>query len=445
MSFIPNSVSSANYGLARVQPVVTSNSTIPHHFWKERSMQNGFCGLTTAEIKRLSARFLTLGAMGGGASVITAVAFGFVTWPIVLLAIPCALGAVGALWYNSQLDDYENPEELAKFRDDASRMSLEQVMQTHGWNNVLRWGIITAEQFADKYRQQMRGKNLIEIIESYESAVRHLSQYPYRRFDYHVPVPSECRRQWRSETATKSFEEIIQTYPLDKVEKYNLLEVGELYRIKDLKRDYEAIKRHYDDQVTHIEREFQNSTQVYQCNYQSECARADQLYNDNGAVRRLKVFEIEYIRERQIVQETANRHKSEARNRFDRSVATITNNGRISYNRLLPESKVLYNQQNNELQLSIIQADNEARLQIANIDFRCIGERNRLNGEEFQVKEERDRRVNEAKGRYDTVIHSHRQHKEQRLTPVDSSFRSAVEDLNGRYRAYLRTIGTAHL
>lgn len=386
-------------------------------------------------------RLLGMGAIGAGASIVAAAVFGFVAWPIGLLAIPCALGAAGALWYSFQLDEYENPEELVKFRDDASRMSLEQVMQAHGWNNVLRWGILTAEEFTDKYRQQMRGKNLTEIIESYENVMRHLSQYPYHRFDYHAPFPSEWRGQWRTETATKSFEEILQTYPLDKLERYNLLEADELRHIKDLKRDYEAIKGHCDDQAAQIEREFQNSTQLFQRNYQAECVQAEQHYNDNWAVDRLKVFEIEYVRERQSVQETANRRKSEARNRFDRSVASITSNGQIPYNRLSPWHKALYDQQNNELQLSMDQANNEARLQIANIDFRSIEERNRLNSEESRVKGERDRMVNEAKGRYDTAVLNHREHKEQRLAPVNSSFRAAAGDLNGRYRAYLSTIG----
>jgi hypothetical protein len=88
-----------------------------------------------------------------------------------------------------------------------------------------------------------------------------------------------------------------------------------------------------------------------------------------------------------------------------------------------------------------MQADNTARIQIANIDSRCIGERSRLNSEELRVREERTRMTNEAKGRYDTAVLSHCQHKEQRLVPVNASFRSAVNDLNGSYRAYLRTIG----
>jgi hypothetical protein len=418
--------------------IETSKSTTKNDLW-----QNSCCGLTTTEITRLCLRLLGIGTTGAGISVAVAAASGMITWPLGLLAIPCLLGATGAVWYSFQLNDYENPEELAKFRDDASKMSLDQVMQAHGWSHVLRWGIITAEQFTSKYRQQMRGKNLVQIIDAYENGARHLSQCPYSRFDYQIPTPSEWKGQWRKETAAKAFDEIIQTYPLDKLEKYNLLEVGELQRLKNLKRDYDGIKGNYDTQVAQIEREFQNNTQTYLHSYQTESARETQVYHDHWAVRRLKIFELDYNRERQTVQGTLNSRKNEARNRFNRSVATMTNNGQILYDKLTSRDKILYDQQNQELQISIMQADNESRVQIANIDSRFIEERSRLGAEESRVKGERIRKIDESKGRYDTAVSEHRQHKERRMVPIETAFRSSMSDLNSRYRAYLRTIGIA--
>lgn len=440
------SVNSVSQQINRLTTVYQhlSNSDKTKEFWQLRMTQNGCCVLTSTEAARLFFRVLGLGATGAGIAAVGAAVMGTVAWPIGLLAFPCALGAAGALWYSFQLDDYENPEELENFRTEASRMSLDQVTQAHGWNNLFHWGILTPEQFSDKFRHQMRRKNLVEIIHSYENAERRLAQCSYPRFDFQIPTPSEFRGQWRTETATKTFEEIIQTYPLDKLERYNLLEVGELHRIKDLKRDYDGIKGNYDTQVSQIEREFENNTQIYQRAYQADCVHADHLYNDNWAVQRLKVFELDYIRERQNVQETANRRKSEARERFERLVATITNHGQIPYDRLPPREKLIYDQQNHELQISIAQAENEARIRINNIDSRCISERSRLNTEVHRVTEERRRMIDESKGRYDSAVLPHRQYKEQRLAPVTQTFRSAVSDITGRYRAYLRTIGVAH-
>jgi hypothetical protein len=436
-----DSVSLQNNSSTNVQQTMANPAPDIDGLWQSRMVQNACCGLTKTEVTCLSLRLFGFAAGSSGIAAVAVATLGVVAWPIGLLAIPAALVTTGAIWYSFQFNDYENPEELAKFREDASRMSLQQVMQTHGWSHVLRWGILTSEQFTDKFRQQMRGKNLIEIIDSYENGVRHLSQCPSQRFDYQVPVPSAWRGQWRTETSTKTFENIISTYPLDKLERYHLLEPGEMNRIKDIKRDYDVIKGQYDTQKNQIERDFQSHTEIHQRTYQSDCARADQLYNDNWAVRRLKVFEFDYIRERQVVHETANRHKTEARDRFDRSVSTVTNHGQIPYDRLLPRDKILYDQQNQELQISVMQADNDARLQITHIDSRCIGERSRLNAEEVRVKDDRVRMINQAKGHYDIAVASPRQHKEQRMVPIEAAFRSTVDNLNGRYLAYLRTVG----
>jgi hypothetical protein len=423
------------------QTVISPTNEIENDFWQGRMIQEGFGGITSTEVARFSLRLLGMIGIGAGITAVTVAALGIVAWPVALLVIPCALVAAGAIWHSFQFSDYENPKELAKFREDASRMSLEHVMQAHGWNNVLHWGIITAEQFTEKYRQQMQGKTLVEIMNAYENTERHLSHCPHRRFDYHIPTPSECRGQWRAETATKSFEEIIQTYSLDRLEKYNLLEAGELRRIKDLKSIYDGFKTHYDAQTAPFEREFQNNTEIHRRAFQSESAHADRVYNENGAVRRLSVFELEYIRERQVAQDTGNRRKNEARDRFNRSVATITNDGRILYEKLPPRDKILYNQQNNELQMSLIQANNDVGTQIAIIDSRCIGERVRLNAEEARAKADRARMLDEAKRRYEDVVSTYRQRKVDQTATMTATFDASVRDIDGRYRSYLRTVG----
>ncbi len=440
MSIKPVSSSNCNPASAPQTNVLPQPS---NSFWQSRMTQKEFCGLTTVEITRICMRLLSIGSGLGGLGIATAAVLGAVSGPMGLIAIPCILASVGALWYSFQFDDYENPEEMVKFRNEAARMSFEQVMQAHGWNSVLRWGILTTDQFAEKYREQMRGKNLVEIIHAHENAQRHLAQCVYRQFEHQVPSPAEWRGQWRAETAAKTFEEIIQTYPLDKLERFNLVEAGEMQRIKDLKKDFDGVKENYGAAVAPIEREFKANTEVFQRAYQSDCSRAEQHYNDNWAVRSLKAFELNHVRERQTIQGTANQRKTEAKLRFDRSVAAITSNGQIPYNNLSARDKLLYDQQNNELQVSMLTADNEARLQIANIDARWIVERTRLNAEENRVRGERAQMHNEAKARYDAAVVGHRQHKEQLMAPFSATFRSSVGDLNCRYRAYLRTIGVA--
>lgn len=416
--------------------------TVPaNDFWKTRLAANGSCGMTNVEITRLCTRLSAVGLAVAGIGSVSLAALGLVAWPIGFVAIPCALAAAGLVWYSVQFNDYENPDELEKFRNDAARMGLESVMQTYGWNDVLRFGILSPESFAQKYRQHLQGKTLIQVMDAFENALRRISQCPSPRFDFQVPHPRESARLWRSETATKTFEEILQTYPLEKLEKYSLVEAGELNCLKSLKREYDVIKANRDQRVAQVEREFQASTVEPKRVYDQECARADQVYNNNYAVRELQGFELIYARERQTVQEQQNRSKREARERFERAVARITDNGNVAYSALQPTEKGLYDQQQMELQHAESQADLAARLQIQNIDQRRHGRLILLNTEEARVRQERAGSIENAKRVYDAAVVLQRQRKEHNLGPIESSFRSSASDFNGRYRAYLRTIG----
>jgi hypothetical protein len=412
-------------------------------FWQARSVQDAFCGMTSAEATRLALRLFGGAAVGTGMALVALAAIGTVTWSLAFVALPCLIGATGAILYSTTFDDYENPEELERFRHDAAQMNLDQVAHAHGWTNVLQWGILTLDQFLQKYRQQLQGKDLVAIINYYEKVSMLISQASHPRFEYRVPSPRECRGQWHIETAAKTFEEIVRIYPLEKLEKYNILEVGELNCLKGLKRDFDTIKGQHDNQVSAVEREFQNSTAVFKQIYDRACSQAEQLYENNEGVRELKRFDLRYARERQVVQNGSIQRKNEARARFDRSIAAFTNNGQIPYERLNPSEKAIYDQQHRELQLSQLQAENEAYVQIASIDARCLNDRIRFNADELRAKTVRDRTIAEAKVNYDMAVASHRINKEGRLRPIDAAFRSSVNDFNQRYRSYLRINGIA--
>ncbi len=412
-----------------------------NEYWKSRMTVNSSSGLTNVEMTRLFTRLAGIGVVGTGLTTFSLAALGLVSWPVGLIVIPCAVVAGGLIWYNYKMNDYENPDELEKFRSDAKRMSLESVVQAYGWNDMLRFGILTPDQFALKYRQQLQGMNLIEIISLYEKTMRHISQCTSAKFEYQVPSPRESARQWRQETAIKTFEEIIQTYPLDKLEQYGIIEHSELSTIKNLKREYEAIKAHCDQQVFQIEKEFQDNTGVPKSAYDAECARADQMYKENYAVKELQGFDFRYTRERQAVHEQQNRSKVEARAHFDCAVAPLTNHGLITYSNLPAWDKARYDQLKLELELKENQADSTACLQIEQINKQSHERRILLDSEEVRVKNLRVQMIEEAKRRYDADVNGSQLRKEERLRPIEASFRSSANDFHGRYRAYLRLIG----
>ena len=168
---------------------------------------------------------------------------------------------------------------------------------------------------------------------------------------------------------------------------------------------------------------------------------ADQMYNDNSAVKELQGFDFRYARERQAVHEQQNRSKVEARARFDRAVAPLTNHGLISYGNLAALDKARYDVLKVELELDENRANSAACLQIEQINRQSHERRILLNSEEVRVKNLRVHLIEEAKRRYDADVNGNRLRKEERIRPIEASFSSSANDFNGRYRAYLRLTG----
>ncbi len=425
------------------QPESKSITAVPTGTWQNRSVQHGN-GLTKAESMRLYLRLFGAGAIGTGLGVMTLTWLSIITGPVTWVCMPLFLAAGGAIWYSTKFDDYENPEELEKYRNDAMQMNLEQIVHNYGWNNVLQWGILSQDLFIRKYREQVKGKDLASIIDYYEKVSEHLAQVPYPRFAYTIPSPFDWRNQWRRETKGKTFEQIMNLYSLEKLEKYGLLEAGELNCLKELKKDLEGIKQEHDQKVAVVETEFANNTKDFWIPYNAVCIQEREKYNSNAAVKGLQEFDLKYMRQRENFQNQANDRKTQARAQFDQAVSQLTNNGKETYSKLKASDKAIYDQKNRELQLAIAQADNDVLQQINSIDQQCIRERTTLNAEEVRIRAERDNAVLQAKQKYDSDVASHEAHKQTRLNPLNEAWRKSINNINDRYLSYLRIIDVAN-
>lgn len=414
------------------------NSTLLSASWGSRLVQKGFGGLTDTVLTRFFMRFL--GISSGSASLVSLglATAGIISWSVAWIAFPAGtVITIAAIWYSNQFDTEKNPEELEKIRKNAQTHTLDQVAQIHGWNDLFRLGIFTPEEFQIKYRQQLKDKNLTLIMNYYEKITRHIRECVNPRFEYFVPLPSEWKAQWHKETAEKTFADIIQSYSLENLEKYSLLEIGELNRLKELKRDHDLMQTERNQKIREIEIEFNRNAASELTTYQTECSRADQLKQNHFAVRQLQEFDFRYIRERQNVQERLTQIKKEERNRFDRAIAHLTVEGKINPHKLGIKDKEIYDRQLQELERVEIQAENEARQQIAQIDSNANAEKNRLTVEIKRVEREAEKIKEDAKLRLDreTVVPS--QIKENKIKPIQEAFKASQEDLNKRYCAYL--------
>ena len=241
-----------------------------------------------------------------------------------------------------------------------------------------------------------------------------------------------------------SFEQIIGTYPLDKLQKYAILDSGELRCIQELKGVYEVIKAAYDAKVARLEQEFQGWTVDQNRTYGQRCAYAHLLYRNHAAVRELQDFEFIYTRERQQALELQSRSKGEARQRFDSAVALLTDHGRIAYSELPEFQRIRYEHQLQVLQCAQSLADASASECIGQIDARRVQRLGELNAEERRAKEVLQASLTEAKALYDAAVAPQLTQKRARLDPIESSFRSSASDFNGRYRSWLRAAAAVH-
>ncbi len=393
--------------------------------------------LTNGDFVRLVSRVTCVAMVAIGLLAVYLAGMGLISSSFAFLALPCAAVAFWIVWSQLRLTEQETPEELKKFQSDASAMSFENVIRTYGWKDVLRFGILNPEQFAQKYHDQIQGKNLTEVINYYEKTCRHMSRCSSHKFRYQVPPPREAAKLWVKETKEKSFEEILLHFPLDKLRKYAVVEPNELNCIDHLKRDYESLKVHRDAKIAQFQKEFDEGTAEFRHIYDAERSQANDRYNQSQTMKELRDFEFGFIKEKQEAQEAHSRSRGEAKGNFDREVGLITNQGRILYNQLSNGGKQLYDACKNRLETLNSQADYALRVATAQIDDRRKARLIDLNAAKEHLDAERYHSIEESKRRYEESIHVQKRRKEESIAPFEEAFQRSVKDINARYQAFL--------
>lgn len=399
------------------------------------------CGLTRAQVARLALRILGVSSIGTGAGVGYLACFGWIAFPYALLVVPFGLFSAGVFWLSNRYNDEEHPVELERLRSHASRMDLTSVIQTFGWRDILQLGILTPELFAHKYNQEIEKKSLLATIDYYEKTLRSISQYPFAKYHFQVPTPRHSAGKWRGETSSMGFQEIIQTYPLDRLQQYSLIEAGELKYLKSLKSEYDAMKAQRDSKARAIEREFEQTTVEPKRLYDEECRSIERGYAEDPAVKELQGIELCYTKERQQVQDQQAKAKKAARDAFDLAVGRLTNNGKVAYHRLPMEDKTRYDVLRRQLQTAEAQADFTAREQIEQINARRQQRLVYLNGQKEHSSNDRKWFLGEARGRYEASVAVHQRKRIEKLKEIDDALSFSDGVITSRYRAYLRTIG----
>lgn len=391
--------------------------------WGYASNPHG--ALQNLDITRFIARLFHGSLIAGGVGTLGFAAFQVISWPVGLTVSSFfILAALGVKGYQNRHLDYEGPLELRRLHLKASQMSLDEIVSLHGWSDLFRLKILSPDQFKEKYKQQIEGKGLKEVVSYYEKTMRILSQYSSSSFDYQLPRPRDCVGLWRKEVAGKGCDEIFQTYCFEMLECHGLVEQKELNCLKTLKTAYANIKAQHAQSIASIEREFQEATQAKRDQYEMKCQRAHQTYSSNPAVIELQGFELKHTREKKSILEAQNRRMQEATLRYEAAIASTDQQEQQNrYRRELSEAQLRITQDVSQ-QIHRIDRERQERLVI-------------LNREEARLKDERDQLILSLKGQYEVSIQEHSENKERRLRPIRAALQSSLNDCNARYRAHL--------
>lgn len=170
---------------------------------------------TDVKIKRLWA---SVGAALCFTAASVATALVFTATPLYLLgALPLFLAAGILVWYYWNTVDYRDPKELAALRHAASAMPLPQVVEKHGWENLILHQVLSPVQFEQAFAAQAEKLDMLPLLAYHTEAAQQLRSAVLKipadaAARYKVPALSLWREKYRQETAAMSFHSVLTFY-----------------------------------------------------------------------------------------------------------------------------------------------------------------------------------------------------------------------------------------
>ncbi len=430
-------------------PVTTHNS-IPvendssnEDFWSVRSVQNGLSCFTSAQIEVVSWRVFGAAVLLGAGALVGLAAFEIIALPVALLAIPALFLASYSFWQSTQIDDYEDEGQLTQLREEAQRMTLDQVAARHSWDLVFKHSILTPIQFSNHYRRQVQDKSINDIMNYYERVQRHAEPYVGSgTYSYTVPHPREHSQKWRPETRNFTFEQIITQYSLEKLDSYSLIDRAEYVKINELKGIYTTAQSTFRIRETAANADFERTVAPMRATLNRALRAADDLYSSNWAVRELQTIDNRALQARMQITNDSTSRIQEARERHQREISQLSTAGVLVYDRLSTQDRARHDLSVAELHRAERLVGQDTQRRLSEHDLRHATERQRLVAEEARVRGTRDQMKRDAQTNFDHLSEPANQTRENTLQPYREEFQRIAGDLNHRYRAFIRQLET---
>lgn len=93
----------------------------------------------------------------------------------VLYVVALAISAGVIYWIITKSKNYDDPQEVLKFKEEAKSLSLEEIIALHGWKNMCKYEIPSQDEFEKKFNEHLENLPLKQAISFYEEVQNHLS------------------------------------------------------------------------------------------------------------------------------------------------------------------------------------------------------------------------------------------------------------------------------
>ena len=198
-----------------VDPINTiHNSVVPY-------IEPKILNVSVAKIKRAVAYFFSTLFLMSGLIFAGAAAMG-ISGPWLLLSIPCILLSICLFNLSKRFYDYENPKELQEIQEVLRNNTLGHAIKAHGLTRIFYYKLLSEEDFARKFNGQAQLMSVNQLAKFYAQVLGAVGAAG--DIVYSVPGIKQFREKFTNETRNMRCIEILTSYSLDELSRYELID-----------------------------------------------------------------------------------------------------------------------------------------------------------------------------------------------------------------------------
>lgn len=404
------------------------------------NVKKNFLGLTQAKTKIVALRTLSGASFVSAGTLMGLGAAGVVSLPISAISIPLLAAAGLLLWKSSQIVDYEDMNVLRQLREEASGLPLSQILEKHPIKDIFQYGIIFPEEFPLLYREKVKDMDLNQVFSFYESTCREYSAIKDPLFTYEIPHPRECQYKWKNETQSKKCDEILKTYSLEKLEKYEILQMldPELYLLKNLNKQYLSERDRYNSRARRIQQNFEDSTARERVHMHEWNNQAQNEYDNHWAHQQLSQLENEYFLEIKRLENFKIQLTEEAQKKCDAVRFDLTHGGIVDEKDLPEFDRALLKNAEKDLEMNCIRIERNCQAEIRDASSRYDTLREESRRELKTASLKRDRLIQLAKEEFEAVTVNQRRFRDEQNEHNRNQLNTKVATINNEFNAFRR-------